>query len=202
MTVTAIQLRDYRGRKLEKKKIWKKSPAGMGACIVWHLIQMFGGDKENHTSAEDKDVVSGEETGLEIKRPTTILKRNCVCQSRWWLVKKIRPLLTTVSNSLDGALQTDKNTHFSCFRTFLPNKSTPCLKHTLVFRTRQGSGLVCLTIPRLLQPVSPTDGLNSAYAFLPLMRLHLFLFGVYLQSGFLHLLRPSHVQTHREEPTV
>lgn len=41
----------------------------MGAHVVWHLIQMFGGDKENHTSAEDKDVVSGEEAGPEIKRP-------------------------------------------------------------------------------------------------------------------------------------
>lgn len=55
----------------------------MGAHVVRHLIQMFGGDKENHTSAEDKDVVSGEETGQEIKRLRTILKRNRVCQSRW-----------------------------------------------------------------------------------------------------------------------
>lgn len=111
-------------------------------------------------SAEDKDVVSGEETGPEIKRPTTNLKRTCVCQSRWQLVKKIRLLLTTVSISLDGALQTDKkNTHKHTLQLLprIPPKQVKpmSLTHTLVFRTKQGSGHVCLTSPRLLQPQFP-----------------------------------------------
>lgn len=82
--------------------------------------------------SEDKDVVSGEETGPEIKRPTTILKRNRVCQSRWQLVKKIRLLLLfpTVSRELCKQTKTNTNTHFSCFLTFVPNKSSLRLSHT------------------------------------------------------------------------
>lgn len=110
------------------KKIWEKSPAGMGAHVVRHLIQMFGGDKENHTSAEDKDVVSGEETGQEIKRLRTILKRNRVCQSRWWLVKKIRLLLLFPTVSMELCKQT--KTHTSAASAHSSQTSQPRVSNT------------------------------------------------------------------------
>lgn len=100
MTDAVITLRDYRGRKLEQKKHSGMEPGWNRSlhCRTFNMSVWKGKKntkkKKTHVlDSEDKDKLSWEETGSEIKRLTTILKRNRVCQSRWQLVKKIRLLL-------------------------------------------------------------------------------------------------------------
>lgn len=129
-------------------------------------------------------MVSGEETGPEIKRPATVLKRNRVCPSRWRLVKEIR-LFTPVSSSLDGGPQTDeKHTHKHAPqllpRVPPPRQADPRVSHTpsLFLEQDGGQNCVCLAIPRLLRPQFPSA--DRATPFFSSGQPQLFQLGVFL----------------------